>query len=117
VSAGDILDLTGWRAVVQKVRSADTSRWQSYLLISLGNNKNVGASVFLYRHNRRRLWVAKSPGESGQPVGLTQVAIANYERGSRKPDVEMVPKLAQLLGASIEELYGGEGRKRAEAPT
>ncbi|MDB5050957.1 MAG: Helix-turn-helix domain [Fibrobacteres bacterium] len=55
--------------------------------------------------------------ELAEQLGLTQVAIANYERGSRKPDVELVPKLAQLLGASIEELYGGEGRKRVEAPT
>jgi transcriptional regulator with XRE-family HTH domain len=55
--------------------------------------------------------------ELAEQLGLTQVAIANYERGSRKPDVEMVPKLAQLLGASIEELYGGEGRKRVETPT
>jgi transcriptional regulator with XRE-family HTH domain len=54
--------------------------------------------------------------ELAEQLGLTQVAIANYERGSRKPDVELVPKLAQLLGASIEELYGGEGRKRVEAP-
>jgi transcriptional regulator with XRE-family HTH domain len=55
--------------------------------------------------------------ELAEQLGLTQVAIANYERGSRKPDVELVPKLAQLLGASIEELYGGEGHKRVEAPT
>lgn len=31
--------------------------------------------------------------------------------------METAPKLAKLLGASIEELHGGEGRKRTEAPT
>ena len=48
--------------------------------------------------------------ELAEKLGLTQVAIANYERGFRKPDVEMVPKIAQVLGVSIEELFGGKGR-------
>ena len=41
-----------------------------------------------------------------QKVGLTESAINLYENGKRKPDYEMVLKLADALGCLVEELIG-----------
>lgn len=47
--------------------------------------------------NIKQLTVAKK-------LNITRVAVANYEKGSRTPSIEMLPKLAEILNCSIEEL-------------
>lgn len=47
-----------------------------------------------------------SQAELAGKVGLSQGAIAHYERGSRALDVETVLALTQALGVSVEELAG-----------
>jgi transcriptional regulator with XRE-family HTH domain len=70
---------------------------------------SIGMNIRKYRKTRGLTQV-----ELAEKLGLSQVAVANYERGVRKPDVEMVPKIAHALGTSIEALFGLEGKKRLE---
>lgn len=41
-------------------------------------------------------------------LGITQPAYANYERGIRKPDPEILLKLADYFGVSVDHLLGRE---------
>lgn len=48
-----------------------------------------------------------------QKLGKTQGVIAHYEKGIRKPDLDVVPEIARILGVPVEVLYGQEnGRKK-----
>lgn len=37
--------------------------------------------------------------------GVTQVAVARWESGDAMPSADKLPRLAQLLGCTIDELY------------
>lgn len=41
-------------------------------------------------------------------LGIGQPAIASWETGVSKPRTDMLPKLAAILGCTIDELFGGE---------
>lgn len=52
--------------------------------------------------------------ELAQKLGKTQGVIAHYEKGIRKPDLDVVPEIARILGVPVEVLYGQEtGRTRS----
>lgn len=54
--------------------------------------------------------------ELGREVGVTAQAVSNWECGGT-PDAELLPKLAEILGVSIDNLYGktDEIKKNLEA--
>lgn len=39
-------------------------------------------------------------------VGISEVSITRYENGDRRPTVDVLPKYAEALDCSIEELIG-----------
>lgn len=41
-----------------------------------------------------------------QKVGVSQQAVGKWERGESAPQWGMAPKLAELFGCTIDELYG-----------
>lgn len=43
-------------------------------------------------------------------LGLTKQAVSNYDSGRRKWPIDMLPRVADLLGVSIEYIYGRDGR-------
>jgi transcriptional regulator with XRE-family HTH domain len=47
-------------------------------------------------------------------LGTSQQTITAYEVGRRRVPVSSLPKLAKLLGVSIEELIGDDGRRGAK---
>lgn len=51
-------------------------------------------------------------GELAEKLGVTQGAVSQWENGDTKPSVELLPKLASVLGCTIDELFrtedGGE---------
>lgn len=51
-------------------------------------------------------------GELAEKIGVTQGAVSQWENGDTKPSVELLPKLASVLGCTIDELFrtddGGE---------
>jgi transcriptional regulator with XRE-family HTH domain len=44
--------------------------------------------------------------EVAKRLGITQSAYAHYENGIRKMEAESIPKVAEILGVSILEIYG-----------
>ena len=39
-------------------------------------------------------------------IGVSQVAVGTYEKGTKKPEMDKLPALAKLLGVSLDELFG-----------
>lgn len=44
--------------------------------------------------------------ELGKIVGVTDGTVSNYERGTRKPNYEMLLKLSEALGTDVAHLLG-----------
>lgn len=44
--------------------------------------------------------------EMGMVLGLSYQAISKWENGTTIPDVQMIPKIAEYFGISIDELFG-----------
>lgn len=44
--------------------------------------------------------------EMGTALGLSYQAISKWENGTTLPDVQMIPKIAEYFGISIDELFG-----------
>lgn len=44
--------------------------------------------------------------ELSSQIGITESALSYIERGLRKPSLDVAFKLAKVLGASIEDLFG-----------
>ncbi len=51
-----------------------------------------------------RLEQGKTQEEIAQMLGISRGCLANYETGKRQPDQEMLKKLAELLGVSVDFL-------------
>ena len=47
----------------------------------------------------------------GRAVGVTGQAVMRWENGTAWPSAQLIPKIAQALGCSIEELFT-DGRER-----
>lgn len=54
--------------------------------------------------------------ELGKQVGVVEGTISQYETGKRQPDIEMLSKLANYFGVTIDYLVGGAESDHAEAP-
>lgn len=48
--------------------------------------------------------------ELGNKVGLSEQGIGNYERGDRKPNIEIIDKIAKVLEVTTAELIGDENQ-------
>jgi transcriptional regulator with XRE-family HTH domain len=44
-------------------------------------------------------------GELAEKLGVTQGAVSQWENGDTKPSVELLPKLASVLGCTIDDLF------------
>jgi transcriptional regulator with XRE-family HTH domain len=66
-----------------------------------------------FAENLRKLRKAKglTQGELAKKVDVSQTAVAHYERGAKKPEMDKLPAIAQALGVTVEALYGLEGGK------
>ena len=47
-------------------------------------------------------------------VGVSEVAVYYWENGRQKPSADKLPKLAELLGCTIDELYRASGAPGGE---
>lgn len=46
--------------------------------------------------------------ELAAKIGVTQPIVASWESGSKRPRADKLPKLAQVLGCTIDELFRRE---------
>ena len=50
-------------------------------------------------------------------MGVTDKAVSKWERDVACPDVTSLPRLAELLGVSVDELMQGQAQKKTANPT
>ncbi len=58
-----------------------------------------------------------SQGELAEQLGLSVQAVSKWETGKANPDLLLLPRLAKLLGVTIDELFSGEEAEPAYAET
>lgn len=46
-------------------------------------------------------------------LGISRATVAMWETGKSRPRYDMLPKIASLLGCTIDELYADEPEKEA----
>lgn len=79
------------------------------------NNQSLGTMIRALRTERGMTQL-----DLARQMGVTDKAVSNWERDLSIPDVSSLPRLAELLGVSVEELLqakgvareGGRGRTR-----
>ena len=47
--------------------------------------------------------------EAAHKLGIAQNTLSQYENEARRVKVELLPKMSELYGCTIEELYGEKG--------
>ena len=47
-------------------------------------------------------------------LGVTQAAVTNWEKGARRPNIDMLVKLTEVFGCTADELLGIDRKKAAE---
>lgn len=62
---------------------------------------NIGETIREIRKNK-----GLTMKELGNKVGLSEQGIGNYERGDRKPNIEILTKIAKALNVSVNDLIG-----------
>ena len=65
---------------------------------------------------RKRRGLTQS--ELAEHLNLSQSTIASWENGSRRPDLDFLPKLAQFFGVTVDDLLGRdeETKEKPQAP-
>lgn len=51
--------------------------------------------------------------ELAEKLNLSQSTIASWENGKRRPDLDLLPIIADFFGVSVDEIYGQEPHEQA----
>ena len=62
----------------------------------------------------KRMSINMTQNELSAQVGVSRSALAMWETGKAYPRAELLPKLAQILNCTVDELLQGEGEKTTE---
>jgi transcriptional regulator with XRE-family HTH domain len=54
--------------------------------------------------------------ELAEKLNLSQSTIASWENGKRRPDLDLLPIIADFFGVSVDEIYGQEPHKQTPPP-
>ena len=73
------------------------------------NTLRISAAIRAFRREQRM-----SQTVFGEYFGVTAQAVSKWERELSCPDIGSIPKLAEILGVSVEELM--QSKKTADAP-
>ncbi len=81
------------------------------------------AEDFSEKIKRIRKWKGMTQQEVADKLRVSRSCVANYENGSREPDLAIVRKLAEFYDVRVEDLMGNktvrnmiEGLRRKEIP-
>ncbi|MCI0407734.1 MAG: helix-turn-helix domain-containing protein [Acidobacteria bacterium] len=88
------------------------------LLAMARRNKAPTASEETFGQRLARLRKARgfSQTELGELLGVSQRVMTYYERQSERPPAHLLPRLAEVLGVSLEELLGLRPTQDKPAP-
>ena len=65
--------------------------------------KSMGATIADFRKEK-----GMTQAQLAEQMGITDKAVSKWERDLSCPDIGSIPKLAELLGISVEQLIQGE---------
>ena len=54
--------------------------------------------------------------ELAEKLNLSQSTIASWENGKRRPDLDLLPIIADFFGVSVDEIYGQEPHEQTPPP-
>ena len=49
-----------------------------------------------------------SQSQFGELLGVTNKAVSKWETGSAKPNTALIPRIAEICGVTVEELFAGK---------
>ena len=61
--------------------------------------------------------IGLTQAQLAESLGNSQQQIVSFEKGRRRMQVFMLPRLASALGVSVEELLGDQSRPKKRGPT
>ena len=69
-------------------------------------NKNIGEIISSLRKEK-----GMTQNELAEKMNVTDKAVSKWERNLSCPDVNSIPKLAEILGTTVEELLNAQPKK------
>lgn len=70
------------------------------------SNKNLGEMISSLRKEK-----GMTQSELAEKMNVTDKAVSKWERNLACPDVNSIPKLAEILGTTVEELLNAQSKK------
>ena len=70
-------------------------------------NKNMGEHI-----RALRTALGMTQGDLAQKMSVTDKAVSKWERGLSRPDIDSIPKLAEVLGVTAWELCSAPAKKK-----
>ena len=70
------------------------------------SNKTLGEMISSLRKNK-----GMTQNELAEKMNVTDKAVSKWERNLSCPDVNSIPKLAEILGTTVEELLNAQPKK------
>ena len=70
------------------------------------SNKSMGEIINLLRKEK-----GMTQNEKAKKMNVTDKAVSKWERNLSCPDVNSIPKLAEILGTTVEELLNAQSKK------
>ena len=64
---------------------------------------NFGNFIFELRTEK-----GLSQSQLGEMLGVTNKAVSKWENGTAKPNTSLYPKISEILGVSVEEIFAGK---------
>ena len=72
---------------------------------------NGGEAMNKIRMRREAMGLTQA--KLANALGVSRTAVTMWETGKSRPRFELLPKIAQLLGCTIDDLYADEPEKEA----
>ena len=73
------------------------------------SNKTMGETISLLRKEK-----GMTQSELAEKMNITDKAVSKWERNLSCPDINSIPKLAEILGISVEELLKSQNKDSSE---
>ena len=70
-------------------------------------NRNMGEHI-----RALRTALGMTQGDLAKKMNVTDKAVSKWERGLSRPDIDSLPKLAEVLGVTVEELCSAPTKKK-----
>ena len=63
-----------------------------------------------------RMRAKLTQAELARELGASRVSVSNWETGASWPSAQLLPKIAEVLGCSVEDLYRDHSTDKEECP-